>query len=106
MSRLFWVSWYQPTDDYRPLTFPPNEAILGWWCSGEGAEGHTLCAMLFVKDEAAAEKAVRQDWPEFSNWRFIEKRDTAALTDRFPINQSWMTERFQGHTDQPSVTPK
>lgn len=27
----FWLSWHQPTEDYRPLTDPPVEGVLGWW---------------------------------------------------------------------------
>ena len=30
----FWMSWIVKEEDYRPLTFPPNEAILGWWNTG------------------------------------------------------------------------
>lgn len=34
----WWLSWVQTTEDVRPLTDPPNENILGWWCSGYDAE--------------------------------------------------------------------
>lgn len=68
----WWLSWYQPGPDYRPLTYPPNEQILGWWCTGQGGpvagsdvDLFTLCALVEAKTEAAAWKAVRKDF----RWR-------------------------------------
>jgi hypothetical protein len=48
---LYWISWVQPTNDYRPLAYPPHEAILGWWCSGYAEDGATLCAMVTAESE-------------------------------------------------------
>lgn len=87
----YWVSWYQPTKDYRPLTYPPNEAILGWWCSGAS----TLCALVSASDKVEAGAAITKDWPEAKEWRFVyEKGDKWLPGDRFPL-KDWMRDRFR-----------
>ena len=95
-TKRWWISWYQPTDDERPLTYPPNAAIIGWWNSGSSDEAWTLCAVVDAISEAAARKAVLKDWPEASNWRFCEPRiPTWRPNDRFPID-GWAKQRFDG----------
>jgi len=90
----FWMSWHQPPGDHRPLTYPPNVAILGWWCTGYASEGTaTICALVEAPDEIAAKAAVRADWPAAERWRFCEEHDGSALSDRFPLS-SWMRERI------------
>lgn len=94
----FWVSWVQGTEDYRPLTYPPNKAILGWWCSGHvGNGGATLCAVVEAEDEAEAQRALIADWPEVAEvdeMRFTEPRpDDFKPGDRFPL-EPWMIKRF------------
>lgn len=92
----FWMSWIVSEEDYRPLTFPPNAAILGWWCSGYDTDDHSiLCGLVEAKNEAAARKAVLRDWPGIS-WRFVEPKDTNHIiqSDRFPLSD-WMKERMQ-----------
>lgn len=99
MAKLQWISWYQPTADYRPLTFPPNQAILGWWCTGESANGDaTLCALVRADSEEKAQDAVKHDWPEADEWRFCEERGNTELGSRFPPND-WMKERMS-YNDQ------
>lgn len=91
----FWCSWHQPGADNRPLTYPPNAAIVGWWCSGERGDGEsTLCAVVDVDQEADVEPAVLQDWPEAHEWRFIEAKDDKWLpsSGRFPLSD-WMKAR-------------
>lgn len=95
MNRLFWISWEQPTEDYRPLTYPPNPAILGWWCSGSGEGYFTLCAYVEAENEAAAEEAVLKDWPEIEHWRFCQGRDHYEPSDRFPVDDGWAAERLK-----------
>lgn len=94
----FWISWVQTTDDFRPLTDPPNKAILGWWCSGYTDRGATLCAAVEAASEGSAEQAVMIDWPEAAGeWRFCERvEDNFRPSDRFPIGRDWMKERFGG----------
>jgi hypothetical protein len=95
MKALWWVSWYQPTEDARPLVYPPHEKILGWWNTGFRCEddAHTLCALVQAETEEDAKAAIRLDWPEVTEWRFFEPSD-GKLSDRFPLNPKWMPERF------------
>lgn len=92
----FWVSWVQPGCDHRPLTYPPNAAILGWWCSGfNEADESILCALVEATDDIAVTEAIKQDWSEFdqSGWRFFNVVATDFLPgDRFPLTP-WMQER-------------
>jgi hypothetical protein len=92
---LFWISWYQPTEDYRPLGYPPNAAILGWWCTGTRTsdDASTICALVRAEDEAAAQSAVIIDWPEAIDWRFCELRHDWQSSARFPLTD-WMVERM------------
>lgn len=92
----FWLSWVQPTEDHRPLTYPPNEAIIGWWCSGYTPEDHaTICALVEAVDEEGAKLAVLKDWPEAGEWRFCEQFGLSwQPNDRFPLSD-WMQERIQ-----------
>lgn len=93
--KRFWISWCQPTDDERPLAYPPNESILGWWNSGMTDAAWTLCAVVESPNEAAAKKAVRKDWPEAEEWRFCrEVEEDYQPGDRFPLS-NWMKRRFR-----------
>jgi hypothetical protein len=90
---LYWISWVQPTNDYRPLAYPPHEAILGWWCSGYAEDGATLCAMVTAESEDGARAAVRKEWPEANDWRFCDEREDATLSNRWQI-ADWMVPRL------------
>jgi len=94
----YWISWYQPTEDYRPLTYPPNAGILGCWCTGVRADGaSTLCAMVHANSQEQAEAIVQIDWPEAEEWRFCDETDL-NLGDRFPVEEgSWQDKRFKAH---------
>lgn len=107
--KRFWISWYQPTEDYRPLTDPPNAAILGWWCSGYGESAEirklwgltprqtsaTLCALVNADSRESAENAVHIDWPEATEWRFCYERECDFLPgDRFPLSD-WVRDRLK-----------
>ena len=100
----FWNSWVQRTEDYRPLNDPPNEAILGWWCSGYDPEDNaTLCAAVDAPDASKACLAIFAEWPEAKNemrakgWRIYRHGlgDDWLPGDRFPLSD-WMEERFDG----------
>jgi hypothetical protein len=97
----YWISWWQPTEDYRPLNDPPaNLNVLGWWCSGhKGDEADTpsICALVQADSEAAARKAVYKDWPEAESaeWRFVtEESETFLPNDRFPL-KDWSKIRLK-----------
>jgi len=92
----FWLSWEEPSKDYRPLNFPPNAAVLGWWCSGCTAEeAATLCALVEADNESAAKAAIDADWPAKERvWRFIDAVAIDYLpSDRFPPSD-WMKVRM------------
>lgn len=101
----FWISWIQRTADYRPLTFPPNAAILGYWCSGyDGDDYAVMCAAVDAEDATKACIAIFEDWPEAKDdmlangWRLFQhdKDDDWRPSDRFPLSD-WMEERFNEH---------
>lgn len=89
--KYWWVSWAQPTADYRPMTWPPPDWMLGFWCSGFNSDDQaTLVVWLKAESEEAAKKqlASPSQWPEFpgTELRFIEERvQSWRPSDRFPI---------------------
>jgi len=93
--RRFWMSWFVSEEDYRPLTYPPNAAILGWWCTGTSSDDRaTLCGLVDATTEEEARAAVLRDWPGIE-WRFIEPQDAdyVIMSDRFPLSD-WMKQRM------------
>ena len=103
--KRFWMSWVQPTEDYRPLTDPPNENVLGWWCSGYDSNDQAiLVALVQAKDEYSAKVAVVVSWPELipdGEWRFCkEVANNYVPGDRFPMKE-WERKRIlAGFTSQ------
>ena len=93
--KRFWCSFVQPTEDYRPLTYPPNESILGWWCSGyDGNDNAIICALIEGASEDDARKSVVKDWPEAMLFRFCDEVSTKwRPNDRFP-QTGWVIERL------------
>lgn len=94
--KRFWMSWYVEEDDHRPLTYPPNKAVLGWWCTGYDGNGRaTLCGLIEAETEDAAQQAVFADWPGIE-WRFVDEMEPGYVvtSDRFPLSD-WMVERLQ-----------
>lgn len=97
MDKRWWLSWYQQTLDPRPLTCPPNKAVLGWWRTGQRAsdEAWTLCALVLADGEDRAKAAVVSDWPEAAEWRFCDPHDANwSPGDRFPAS-AWMRARLE-----------
>lgn len=97
----YWLSWPQPTEDFRPLTDPPDPAVLGWWCSGFDSDDRAiLCALVQANTLDAAKGAVRRSWPEAPGkrqaWRIEdEKHPTWMPGDRFPLDAEWMKQRLE-----------
>ena len=95
----YWISWWQPGDDPRPLHFPPKDPrVLGWWRTGQGDEATTICALVEAGSDEQARQAVATDWPESAGteWRFIERKDGSEWTpggNRFPLSD-WMKQRL------------
>ena len=94
---LFWISWYQPTEDHRPIAYPPNKAILGWWNTGTRDDGaKTLCALVSSETDKTAKNAIKHDWPEAEEWRFVSDKENTLLNDRFPLSD-WMKPRIEAY---------
>lgn len=90
--KLFWISWYQPTEDYRTIYDKRKESEpFGhrYWCSGETCSEPTtwtMCAMVDASSEEDAMALVLSYWPEAEEWRFCEEKPTGwAPGDRFPM---------------------
>lgn len=93
MNKYKWISWHQPTGDYRPLSHPPAEALKAWWCSGTRGDGvAVLVAAVAASSKAEAEAVVLKEWPEATDWRFCEDRRDLVFGDRFPVSD-WMRDR-------------
>lgn len=94
--KRFWLSWNEKNEDVRPLTFPPNPAVLGWWCTGEAGDDSysTMVAWVEARNESEAKVAVLKDWPGNHEWRFVEE---CALdwfpNERFPLSD-WSKKRI------------
>lgn len=86
----YWISWYQPTTDYRPLydskkeKEPLNKL---YWCSGQRGDGQwTMCAVVDAKNGKEAKKTVQKYWPEAEEWRFCSLKDRKFMPgDRFSV---------------------
>ena len=89
--KRFWMSWYQPGDDRRPVYDPKVESEPldhRYWKSGErGSDGAaTVCAVVDAENEKSAKAAVNRYWPEAAEWRFIEEKTLDFMPgDRFPM---------------------
>jgi hypothetical protein len=82
--KRFWISWYQSTEDYRPLRDPPDGNVLGWWCSGYRENDASICALVSGSNSEDACKAVQVDWPEAAEHRFVDEvGDNWGLTIDF-----------------------
>jgi hypothetical protein len=89
----YWISWKQPGDDYRPIYDPTKESAPfngAYWCSGEGEDGQghysTMCAVVHAEDEDAAKGLVLKYWPDLSDWRFCDEKESDWKPgDRFQI---------------------
>lgn len=83
-----WFSWYQPTEDYRPIKWPLPPHIPHYWCSGQVADdSYSLVAVVDAPDEEGAIAAVREYWPDMGELRFCEEKEDGWLpqSDRFPV---------------------
>lgn len=84
----YWVSWVQPTEDFRPMMWPlPSN--MDYWCSGYDSDGMPiLCALIDAESDVRAREQIAAYWPETTgvNWRtWDEKPDDWTPGDRFPL---------------------
>ncbi len=89
--KRFWISWYQPTEDYRPIygskkqKEPLNHL---YWCSGQRCsdDAWAMCAVVDALNETAAKRTVKKYWPEATEWRFCDEKETDWMpNDRFKV---------------------
>ena len=86
---LYWISWYQPGEDWRVLTWPPPDPILAYWCSGYAGdlddEKAVVVALVRADSPEAARAAVTGAgaWPDAGEERFCDVTDRPP-GDRFP----------------------
>lgn len=101
--KRFWVSFYFLDSDYRPIGWPPEPGILGYWDSGTRCEDGATTLVIWLEAENAekAKELLGSDkcWPEVAQgveWRFFEERDLDwRPNDRFPL-AAWSKERLTG----------
>ena len=105
--KRWWLSFLSYREDYRPLKFPPREAIRGWWCSGDQGDGAAIiCAVVDAPSEREAKKEVKRDWPEACGWRFIEEVGFPGIGgDRFPPS-GWMKPRLAVLKGAPAMSER
>lgn len=89
MKKRYWISWYQPTRDPRPIYTAGREPAVArnYWISGERFDGaSTICAVVDASSEPQAKAQVRKYWPEAREWRFCEQKEAKwrPAKDRFP----------------------
>lgn len=90
----YWISWYEKSEDYRPLNFPPNNSVKGWWKSGESDDASILCAVVDAENEDKVWESIEIDWPGSRQIRFCEIRKSDYKPgDRFPVSD-WMKDRL------------
>lgn len=105
----YWISWWQPGDDPRPLHYPPkDERVLGWWRSASDGKRTSICALVAADVSDTALAAVAQDWPESldADVRFVDPKPADWTPgDRFPL-EGWMKQRIDAHGVNPSDQTK
>lgn len=95
-----WISWFQPTEDYRPVKYPPTAEVLAWWKTGESDTHSTLVALVDAESEEKAKEHVLLNWPEVAEWRFCEDKEDKVFSVRFPV-QDWMVARGCSNASSP-----
>jgi hypothetical protein len=99
--KRWWASWCCYDDDYRPLTYPPNKEILGWWVTDKtpsdlfGPDRVTICGLIQAPTEAHAREAIQTDWPD-ADTRFVVEKEPYEFeeSDQFPLSD-WMVSRLK-----------
>lgn len=98
VKKRWWLSWWQPGSDCRPMVLPVAMPILGWWRTGTRGQGDepedrewspasSLVAWVEADSPEDARTALLPYWPESAKaqWRF-EPEDVESSwrpSDRF-----------------------
>lgn len=75
--------FYQPTDDYRPIKWPPPGP---YWCSGIRDSDDASVIVAYTKTP----EQVTEFWPEAEDID-TQERDELTFTDRF-ARPDWWTD--------------
>lgn len=89
--KRYWISWFQPGEDYRPTIYPPGDKILGYWASGYGVQGTSMCLLGQAENDSDLMEQVHSAWPETVTvvWRFFEEKpENWEPGDRFPLQKT------------------
>ena len=78
------IRFEQPTQDFRPVKFPPPGP---YWCSGHSCtdEGDTPILIAYLKTE----EQLKEYWTEAQNISLTEECDHITFTTRFPKPKWW-----------------
>ncbi len=103
VPQCFKFSWNEPDTgdgDFRPIHYPPNANVLGWWVTGYGRDYATLVAFVLATSTEEAEDILEKDWPGKKQVRYGEVvSDVSKEVDgRFPLSD-WMIPRFKAYED-------
>lgn len=92
MSKRYWVRFFSPGSDPRPLTVP---APYQWWCSGYSSDGAAvICAVV----RASAEDfwpALEKWWPGLTPSSCEEISEAWSPGDRFPNTEPTPTSYIE-----------
>lgn len=85
-AQKWWVRWYVPGGDSRPVTVPTP---IEWWCSGYSDTHAINCGIVHAGTEAEALTAVRDNgWPECEELDFCNAVEPDWRPgSRFPSQQ-------------------
>lgn len=93
---LWWLSWWEASDDWRPMgpEWPPPLPIVAYWSTGCDGPRTSVVALVCAADEQAAWAAVRAPhcWPTESERRF-SRQIVGPPSDRFPCPE-WAVDRW------------
>lgn len=87
MANWYRIRFLQPTEDYRPIKFPPPGPF---WCSGYACDelGETPILIAYVKDPAQ----ILEFWPEAlfpEEQTFTQECEKVEFSDRFSKPDWW-----------------
>lgn len=80
----WWVSWYEPGEDYRPAVWPLPRSVLGYWCSGWTDDKAALCAWVEADTAEQTWEILTACWPSECPDRRFERQHPDAPGSRFP----------------------
>ncbi len=92
-AKLWWISWEQFGEDYRPVKWPPPAEVVAYWCTGYNDTHAMIVAIIRETSQHRAKQAIKRAWaPGVDDWRFArEYVENGPPGDRFPPPE-WSVE--------------